>query len=129
MIFSQKSGHQNKRDGVLSHDHQQKSDPSIARVGGAIEQTNQFLNRRVESDFEITEFEINQKVKFKTTSGPIPIEGGFTCEPVTAGETKITLFGEADIGGFFKLAEPIVTRMFQRQLNTNLSNLKDLLEA
>jgi len=98
-------------------------------VGHTYKQTFQFLGRRLESTYEVTEFEANRKFMFKNTAGPIPIEGGFTCEPVPEGATKITLNGEADVGGFFKLAEPIVNRMLQRQWETNLSNLKDLLEA
>jgi hypothetical protein len=33
------------------------------------------------------------------------------------------------MGGFFKLAEPLVVRMLNRQFETNFANLKDLLEA
>jgi len=35
----------------------------------------------------------------------------------------------ARTGGIFKLAEPVVNRMMQRQLESNLANLKDILEA
>lgn len=33
------------------------------------------------------------------------------------------------VGGFVKLAEPVVARMGQRQVTSNVGNLKDLLEA
>jgi hypothetical protein len=36
---------------------------------------------------------------------------------------------EAEVGGFFKLAEPIVGRMAKRQTEANLANLKDILES
>jgi hypothetical protein len=39
------------------------------------------------------------------------------------------MVGEAEAGGFFKLAEPVVNRMMQRQLEGNIANLKDILEA
>ncbi len=55
-------------------------------------------------------------------------QGAFLFEAVN-GSTKVTMVGEAEPGGFFKLAEPIALRMTQRQLETSLSNLKDLLEA
>ena len=42
--------------------------------------------------------------------------------------TKVTFTLQGEAGGFFKLAEPIVTRSTQRQWETNLANLKDLLE-
>jgi hypothetical protein len=41
----------------------------------------------------------------------------------------LTMVGEAETGGFFKLAEPVVNRMMQRQLEGNIANLKDILEA
>ena len=54
-------------------------------------------------------------------------ESEYTFEPVDGG--KVTLVGEAELGGFFKLAKPIVTRAIKRQGAGNLAGLKDLLEA
>jgi uncharacterized membrane protein len=87
----------------------------------------QVLGQRIEIASELTEFEPLRTVGFKSTSGPIPLEGRYVFEPDGEG-TKVTftLQGEAD--GFFKLAEPIVARSTQRQWETNLANLKDLLE-
>ncbi len=36
---------------------------------------------------------------------------------------------EVELGGFFKLAEPIVVRISKRQVEADYNNLKDLLEA
>jgi hypothetical protein len=33
------------------------------------------------------------------------------------------------VGGFFKLAEPLVARVVRRQMETDMATLKDLLEA
>lgn len=65
---------------------------------------------------------------FKVTSGSIPAEIGYIVEAVEGG-TKVTAVAEFETGGFFKLADPIIARMDQRQYETNLRNLKDLLEA
>jgi hypothetical protein len=35
---------------------------------------------------------------------------------------------QGEPGGFFKLAEPLLARMLQRQWDTNLANLKDAIE-
>jgi hypothetical protein len=56
------------------------------------------------------------------------IEQSLTFEPVEGG-TSFTMIGEGETGGFFKLAEPILNRMWQRQLEGMLANLKDILEA
>jgi uncharacterized membrane protein len=97
-------------------------------VGTTYRYVNQLLGRRIETDGEITEYEPNRKYSFKSTSGPFPIEGGFTFEAADGG-TKVTLAVAADIGGFFKLAEPLVVRAIKRQFETDLSTLKDILEA
>ncbi|NIO68993.1 MAG: hypothetical protein GTN71_08145 [Anaerolineae bacterium] len=88
----------------------------------------QFLGRRMEGTNEVTDYAPNSKFAFKTTSGPVSAEDEITFESVTGG-TKVTRVSRVETGGFFKLAEPILTRTAQRQFETNFANLKDLLEA
>jgi hypothetical protein len=45
------------------------------------------------------------------------------------GGTRIDSTFEVEPGGFFKLADPLVTRMAKRQFESDLANLKDLMEA
>jgi uncharacterized membrane protein len=86
------------------------------------------LGRRIENTIEVTEYEPNSKWSLKPTSGPVSGEIEFHFEPVDGG-TKFSVTLDADTGGFFKLGEPIVNRMLQRQYETNSATLKDLLEA
>jgi uncharacterized membrane protein len=88
----------------------------------------QFLGRRIEFAAEITEHEPNRRIKDKITAGPMLVEHSITLEPVEVG-TRLTLVAEGETGGFFRLAEPIVARIFQRDVEANLANLKDILEA
>ena len=97
-------------------------------VGTTWRTVSRFLGRRIESESEITEYELNRKFAFKTKSGPIPFEGWMTCERVEGG-TRINTKFEAEIGGFFKLAEPLVASMGKRQIEADFANLKDLMEA
>ncbi len=98
-------------------------------VGSQYTYVMQMLGRRLETAGEITEHEPPSKHGWKATSGPFPVfQGAFLFEAVD-GSTKVTMVGEAEPGGFFKLAEPLALRMTQRQLETSLNNLKDLLEA
>lgn len=97
-------------------------------VGTTARSVIQFLGKRIESTSEITEFEPNKKVSFKTTSGPIPFEGTTMYEPVEGG-TKLSSDFEVEFGGVFKLAEPIVERSAERQFEGSFANLKDILEA
>ncbi len=96
-------------------------------VGTTGQSTSHFLGRRAESTWEVTEYELNRKASLKTTSGPVSYENFATLEAVDEG-TKATLAAEYEVGGFFKLAEPILARMAQRQAETDYANLKDIME-
>ncbi len=48
---------------------------------------------------------------------------------VSSGNSPVTLVIEGEVGGLFRLAEPIVIRIIQRNLETSLANLKDIVEA
>lgn len=97
-------------------------------VGTTWRSVSRFLGRRIESESEFTEYELNRKLGFKSKSGPIQFEVRMTFERVEGG-TRINTKFEAEIGGFFKLAEPLVMSMGKRQLEGDLANLKDLMEA
>ena len=97
-------------------------------VGSTGVDVRQFLGRRIESTFEITEYEDNSKLSFKVVSGPIPMEGRYTFNSAGVG-TKIDFRIQGEPGGLFRLAEALLGRMVKRQIEADMSNLKDLLEA
>ena len=102
--------------------------PGPIGVGSTARLVSKFLGRRFENDAEITEFERNQRVAMRSTSGPVSVRGTLTVESVDGG-TRVNTTFELEPGGFFKLADPIVTRMAKRQFESDLANLKDLMEA
>ena len=97
-------------------------------VGATARYVDKFLGRRIESEVEITEFEPNRKITMKSTSGPLSFRGSMALEGIGGG-TRIDTTFEAESGGFFSLAEPMFMRMGKRQLEHDLANLKDLMEA
>jgi uncharacterized protein YndB with AHSA1/START domain len=58
--------------------------------------------------YEITEFEPNKYYADRTTSGPAPINARMSLNPVDGG-TELTIEGEIESAGFFKLAEPLTS--------------------
>ena len=97
-------------------------------LGATGREVSQVLGRRIEATAVITGYEPSRKLSAKTTSGPFSIEASHTVESVEDG-TRYTLVLEGEPGDFRGLAEPILVRMAQRQIETNLRNLKDLMEA
>jgi uncharacterized membrane protein len=88
----------------------------------------QFLGRRLEVPFRLTDWQADRKLAFQSTGGPIPMQGSYAFEAAGNG-TQVTFLLTGEPGGFFKLAEPVLMQMLQRQWQTNLANLKDVLEA
>jgi len=98
-------------------------------VGTTFIEVNQMMGRRIESTIEYTEYEVNRKISLKSVSGPIPFKMTGTFERISDDETRVALIGEGDVSGFFKLAEPLISGMFNKQMESNTAKLKKLLDA
>ncbi len=96
-------------------------------VGTTASFVNTFYGRRMTADFEVTEFEPNLRFCSKTTSAPFPVHNTMTFERMGAG-TRMTQTIEAEPGGFFRVAEPILRLVGERELKKSLLNLKGVLE-
>ena len=96
-------------------------------VGTTWHSIGKAAGRKIESDYEYTEFEPNRKI-VSTTTKPFPITSTITTESV-AGGTHISQTIEAQPGGFFRLAEPLVVAITTRQFQSDLDSLRDLMEA
>jgi len=85
------------------------------------------LGKRRETESETVEYEPNRKVTRRHTHG-MPVKDHLSFEGVGGG-TRVTEIMEAEPGGFFRLAAPLLVPLMKRQLNGTLTNLKELMEA
>jgi carbon monoxide dehydrogenase subunit G len=97
-------------------------------VGGTDVYVGRFLGRHYESVSEITEYVVNARYASKTRSGPFYLEVETTLEPIDGG-TRVTSVYRGESRGYFKLAEPVITRLTRKQFETAAENMKALLEA
>lgn len=79
---------------------------------------------------EVAEYEQGRRFVNRSVTSPIGWEVTVTYED-DAGDTLVHWRQEAEsYGGFFgKLADPLVTRMYAKDVRSNLEKLKELLEA
>ncbi|MGB7875230.1 MAG: SRPBCC family protein [Anaerolineales bacterium] len=98
------------------------------QLGTVFSSFGHFMGRRIQSTFEVTEFEANQSYGFETISGPIQLQTSYSFETVDHG-TNLVVSSLINPGGFFKLVDPIVARTTKKQFKENLERLKELLEA
>jgi uncharacterized membrane protein len=83
--------------------------------------------RRIDADYEITEFEPNRKIGFKATAGPVRPVGAFTFESMGTG-TIVTFNLDAELSGWKRL---VMGGAVQSTMNAEmgaLDRLKELLE-
>ncbi len=97
-------------------------------VGTQITDVRKFLGRDMDSKLEITAYEPNKRVTLKTISGPVKFEITQLYESAEGG-TKLTMLGEGEPGGVFKLAEGAVKKQFEGQLQGDLGRLKKVMEG
>lgn len=96
-------------------------------VGTTWHGVGKFLGRRVESDTVYKEFEPNRKFTVESTT-PFPMTIAFTFESLS-GETRVDQVVDAEPGGFFKLAGPLLVASAKRQFKNDLDTFRDLMEG
>jgi uncharacterized protein YndB with AHSA1/START domain len=87
-----------------------------------------FMRRRMEADNVYVAYEPNERIAFKTTSGPVRLEASYLFE-ATDGGTRLTSRIEMDASGFMSLAEPLIASGLKREMKTAFHALKHLLES
>ena len=89
---------------------------------------DKFLGREIESKVEITQWERPSQFGYKMLSGPVPFESTMKFETVNGG-TQLSIHGQADFGGVFKLAGGLVRRQLEKMISSEFKNLKQVMES
>lgn len=99
-------------------------------VGTKVKQRRAFLGQLFDSTLVVTEYELNDKICFKTTSGPFSYEGCYTVK-LENGCTRITFAFSVQPSAFFffNVRESVFIPVLKRDIGASLDNLKDVLEA
>jgi hypothetical protein len=98
------------------------------QIGSTFNWITSFLGRRIEGEMVMTSWDPPMQSGFKTFQGPIPFEVTTRYEAQGDG-TRITTEGQVEFNGFLKLAERLVGKQLDKQIESNNGALKLLLEA
>jgi carbon monoxide dehydrogenase subunit G len=101
--------------------------PGAVAVGSKYKVSAEMMGRKIDGVMEVITFEPPVKFGFTNQAGPMQVTVTATLKPVGTG-AKITLNAQGNPGGVFKLAEGVLTKQIKSQMETNLANLKTLLE-
>jgi hypothetical protein len=86
------------------------------------------MGREMKMDLEITQWNPPQVWGIKGVSGPMKFEAITKFESKDGG-TQVTQTFEGEVGGFFSIAEGLAIKQLQKQVETDGSALKKLLEV
>ena len=100
----------------------------ISALGACFQTTGNFMGHRIQSTFQVTEYESNKKYGFKSLSGPLQSFTTYTFA-LASGYTQINLVTEANVVNFVELNENILEKKLKKQLKENLAMLKNILEV
>src|SRR5687768_16029096 len=89
-------------------------------VGSLFRSVSHLAGHRIESVYEVTEFEPNKRYGFKSLSGPMDSHTLFTFE-VTKGSTKINISTRVSPGDLFKTGNFIAEKKVKKQYRENLA--------
>jgi uncharacterized protein YndB with AHSA1/START domain len=84
------------------------------------------FGRRVAADYEITGFEPDRRIDFRTLAGPVRPLGTYRLEPADGG-TRVTFTLRCDLRGAKKLMAPMVSRTMRSEVAA-LDRLRAVLE-
>lgn len=100
----------------------------VAEMGACFQTTGNFMGHRIQSTFEVTEYDLNKKYGFKSLSGPLQSYTSYSFD-IARGYTQITLVTQANVVNFIELNENILEKKLKKQLKENLAMLKNLMEV
>ena len=100
----------------------------ISALGACFQTTGNFMGHRIQSTFEVTEYDPNKKYGFKSLTGPLQSFTTYTFA-LASGYTQINILTQANVVNFIEPNENILEKKLKKQLKENLAMLKNILEV
>jgi hypothetical protein len=100
----------------------------VPAIGTSFRSIGHLMGRRVESTFEVTDYEPNRKYGFKSLSGPLQTHTSYTFE-LNKGSTQIDISTQVNMINLLQVNQGVLEKKMKKQLKENLAMLKALLEA
>jgi len=100
----------------------------IIGLGANFQSVSHLMEQRIQSTFEVTEYEPNRKYGFKSISGPLQSFTTYTFEIIKTC-TQVTLSMQANAINLIGLNESVLEKKLKRQIKEILAMLKNILET
>ncbi len=97
-------------------------------VGSLIEFVAEFLGRRLEYTYEVTELVGGERFVMRTNQGSFPMETTYSWADAPGGGTRMELRNQGEPSGFANVAAPVIGAAMRRANRKDLERLKAILE-
>jgi uncharacterized membrane protein len=99
----------------------------VDKIGTFFRSIGHLMGHRVQSTFEVIQYEPHSEYGFKSLSGPLHLQTSYTFKTADGG-TRITISTRTHVVNFFQMDERLLGSKIKKQLKENLTVLKSLLE-
>lgn len=100
----------------------------VITVGSSFRSTGHLMGNRIQSTFEVTEYEPNKRYGFKSLSGPLQSITSYSLD-ISKRYTQVKISTQANVVNKLEFNENILEKKMKRQIKENLAMLKNILES
>lgn len=100
----------------------------VITVGSSFRSTGHLMGNRIQSTFEVTEYEPNKRYGFKSLSGPLQSITSYSLD-ISKRYTQVKISTQANVVNKMEFNENILEKKMKRQIKENLAMLKNILES
>ena len=127
-VFEYASTPQNDPTWVVACLKHQMLSPAPMRVGSITEEDVGFMGLQMRYVWEVTHYQPSTDFGLRSVSGLLPSSIRLRLEALDGGANKLTLVAEARLSGVYGLVAPLMKRVANRQVETQLRTLRGLLK-
>ena len=98
-----------------------------AKLGTSFQQVAKIMGRKLVAECQVNLYEENRRFGFNGNK-PFPFQVRWDLEQGASG-TLVTMSGQFEPDGFFKMAKPLLNSSMESQMNSDMLSLKAMLEA
>lgn len=110
------------------HSADWETEPPVA-IGTRVTFRARFLGRDLEYTYEVVEYVPGQRLLFRTTQGPFPMNTEYTWHALGPASTRMTLRNYGQPTGFASVTAPIMRLAMRRAMSGDMEQLKRILET
>ncbi len=102
--------------------------PKPLRVGSRIGFTANFLGKKLDYTYEITEFIPDEKLVMEAVESPMAMQTTYLWQDAGVGKTRMVLINRGKQSKYFGFLSPLMMIAMRRAMTKNLKDLRRILE-